>query len=87
MEEVATKILSDRHCQLGEGCTYDPVTDTAWWFDILERRLYQAHLGSGDIAVHELPFMASALSFIDDGHQLILGYRAEGKSGRFGVFG
>ena len=29
-------------------------TDTAWWFDILERRLFEAHLGSGAISVHAL---------------------------------
>ena len=47
MEEVGTTILSERHCHLGEGPTYDPATDTAWWFDILERTLLQADLASG----------------------------------------
>ena len=42
MEQVDTRILCDRHCHLGEGCTYDPSTDTAWWFDIIERTLLQA---------------------------------------------
>src|SRR5437879_1571135 len=42
VEEVGTRILSEQHCQLGEGCTYDSRTDTAWWFDILERALFQA---------------------------------------------
>jgi len=35
VEEVDTKTLSDRHCHLGEGCTYDPVTDTAWGLVLL----------------------------------------------------
>ena len=71
MEEVATKILSDRHCQLGEGCTYDPATDTAWWFDIVERTLLQADLASGAVTTHTLPWMASVVAFIDDGRQLL----------------
>jgi sugar lactone lactonase YvrE len=52
MEQVATTILSERHCHLGEGCTYDPATDTAWWFDILERTLFQADLASGTVTSH-----------------------------------
>ena len=71
MEEVDTKTLSDRHCQLGEGCTYDPVTDTAWWFDILERTLFQADLASGAVTAHALPWMASVVAFIDDQRQLL----------------
>ena len=71
MEEVGTSILCDRHCHLGEGCTYDPATDTAWWFDILERTLFQADLGSGAVTAHPLPFMASVLACIDDRRQLL----------------
>ena len=70
MEEVGTSILSDRHCHLGEGCSYDAATDTAWWFDILERTLFQADLGSGAVTAHALPFMASVVAFIDDRRQL-----------------
>ena len=71
MEEVETKILSDRHCHLGEGCTYDPATDTAWWFDIVERTLLQADLASGVVTEHALPMMASVVAFIDDRRQLL----------------
>ena len=71
MEEVGTKILSDRHCQLGEGCTYDPATDTAWWFDIIECTLFQADLASGAVTAHVLPMMASVVAFIDDQQQLL----------------
>jgi sugar lactone lactonase YvrE len=35
-------ILSEVRCHLGEGATYDVATDTAWWFDILEKRLFEA---------------------------------------------
>jgi len=71
MEEVATTVLSGHHCLLGEGCTYDPAADTAWWFDILEQTLFQADLASGAVASHALPFMASMLAFIDDRRQLL----------------
>jgi sugar lactone lactonase len=71
MEEVATTILSGHHCVLGEGCTYDPATDTAWWFDILERTLFRADLASGAVTSHALPIMASVLAFIDDQRQLL----------------
>jgi sugar lactone lactonase YvrE len=71
MEDVATTILSARHCHLGEGPTYDPATDTAWWFDIIERTLLQADLASGDITTHALPVMASVLAVIDDRRQLL----------------
>jgi sugar lactone lactonase YvrE len=71
MEQVATIVLSTHHCLLGEGCTYDPATDTAWWFDILERTLFRADLASGAVTAHALPLMASVLAFIDDRHQLL----------------
>jgi sugar lactone lactonase YvrE len=71
MEEVATTILSERHCHLGEGPTYDPATDTAWWFDIIERTLLQADLASGEVTTHALPVMASVLAVVDDKRQLL----------------
>jgi sugar lactone lactonase YvrE len=71
VEEVNTRILSDRHCHLGEGCTYDPATDTAWWFDILERTLFQVDLASGAVTAHALPLIASVVAFIDDQRQLL----------------
>jgi sugar lactone lactonase len=72
MEEVPTTILSDEHCHLGEGPTYDAATDTAWWFDILERRLFEAGIESGAVTVHALGRMASALARIDAARQLIV---------------
>jgi len=71
VEEVHTRTLSDWHCHLGEGCTYDAATDTAWWFDILERTLFQADRASGMVSSHALPLMASVLAFIDDQRQLL----------------
>jgi len=58
-------LLSAERCHLGEGPTYDVTADTAWWFDIREGRLFEAHLGSGTIRIHALGRMASALGRID----------------------
>lgn len=71
-EEVPVRILHDVRCHLGEGPAYDAASDTAWWFDILERRLHEAWLATGEIKVHALPVMASALAFVDDRQQLIV---------------
>jgi sugar lactone lactonase len=71
MEQVGTTILSERHCRLGEGCTYDAATNTAWWFDILERTLFRADLASGAVTSDTLPLMASVLAFVDDQRQLL----------------
>lgn len=72
MEQVATSVLSNDPCHLGEGPTYDVTTDTAWWFDIREGRLFEAQLGRGSIRVHALGRMASALGRIDSERQLIV---------------
>ncbi|MCS3725041.1 sugar lactone lactonase YvrE [Bradyrhizobium betae] len=72
MEQVPTSVLSAEPCHLGEGPTYDVATDTAWWFDIREGRLFEAHLGSGSIRVHPLGRMASALGRVDAERQLIV---------------
>ena len=71
MEQLPTSILSAERCHLGEGPTYDVATDTAWWFDILEGRLFEAQLGSGQVRSHQLGRMASALARIDAERQLI----------------
>jgi sugar lactone lactonase YvrE len=71
MDEVPVSVLSSERCHLGEGPSYDAATDTAWWFDILEGKLFEAHLGSGRVRVHSLGKMASALARIDAERQLI----------------
>jgi sugar lactone lactonase YvrE len=72
MEEVPALTLSTERCHLGEGPSYDAASDTAWWFDILEGRLFEAHLASRRIRIHGLGHMASALARIDAGRQLIV---------------
>jgi sugar lactone lactonase YvrE len=56
-------------CELGEGPSYDPATDTAWWFDITGKRLYE-HRG-GETLTHALPRMASVLARIDGARQVM----------------
>ena len=72
IEDVPISVLSSERCHLGEGPTYDALTDTAWWFDIRERRLFEHRFGSGRTVIHELPRMASALVRVDTARQLIL---------------
>src|SRR5436309_10949990 len=72
MERVPTSILCDERCHVGEGPTYDALTDTAWWFDILEGRLFEAHVASGEVRTHRLGRMASALARVDADRQLIV---------------
>lgn len=90
MEEVPTSVLSAERCHLGEGPTYDAATDTAWWFDIRERRLFEHRFAGGRTVIHALPKMASALARIDGERQLILAedglYVRHVASGRLELF-
>ena len=72
IEAVPTTVLCGERCHLGEGPTYDAATDTAWWFDILERRLFEARLDTGGITIHSLGVMGSALARIDAHRQLVV---------------
>ncbi|WP_306891322.1 SMP-30/gluconolactonase/LRE family protein [Ancylobacter amanitiformis] len=71
-EPAIAMMLCGQRCHLGEGPGYDAATDTAWWFDILERQLFEAHLDTGAINVHALPRMASALASVDAQRQLLV---------------
>jgi len=72
MEQVPTVVLCDERCRLGEGPTYDATTDTAWWFDIVGRKLFEARLGTGRITIHSLDAVGSALGRIDAHRQLLV---------------
>jgi sugar lactone lactonase YvrE len=72
MEEVPTAVLGSERCHLGEGPTYDATIDTAWWVDIIERRLFEARLDTGRTTVHCLDVMGSALARIDAHRQLLV---------------
>ena len=71
VEAVTTTVLSDHPCQLGEGSTYDAASDTAWWFDITGKTLFEHRFVTGETVLHPLPFMASQLSFVDEDRQLV----------------
>ncbi|KMO42548.1 gluconolaconase [Methylobacterium tarhaniae] len=66
-------VLDPSRCHLGEGPSYDPATDTAWWVDILEARLFERSLREGDspARIHTLPFLASDVAAIDAHRQLL----------------
>jgi sugar lactone lactonase len=63
--------LGTRCSELGEGPFYDRGTDTAWWFDIVGRKLLEHRFSDGDTLVHVLPRMASVIARVDDGRQLV----------------
>ncbi|MGA1800822.1 SMP-30/gluconolactonase/LRE family protein [Rhizobium sp. HT1-10] len=71
IHEFQGNILCDTASVLGEGPTYDPDTDTVWWFNILGKELHELQLGTGTKKVHELPMMASVLARIDAHRQLL----------------
>ncbi len=68
---MTVKTLDETRCHLGEGPTYDPVADKAWWFDIRGKRLFEHDLQSGATTIHDLPHMGSMLGVVDDRTQLI----------------
>lgn len=64
-------VLDHPPCELGEGPTYDPHTDTAWWFDITGRALHEYCFAAARLRVHPLPFAASALARVDARRQAL----------------
>ncbi|MCQ8783376.1 SMP-30/gluconolactonase/LRE family protein [Mangrovibrevibacter kandeliae] len=70
-DTVGTRIVYEEACRLGEGCTYDPASDTAWWFDIKGKALFEHNVRLGQTRKHPLPFMASALAIVTDDTQLV----------------
>ncbi|UCI10089.1 SMP-30/gluconolactonase/LRE family protein [Mesorhizobium sp. B1-1-8] len=63
-------VFSDHICELGEGPSYDPATETLFWFDIVNGKLLEKPL-AGALKIHDLGVMASAIAVIDDARQLI----------------
>ncbi|WP_176477918.1 SMP-30/gluconolactonase/LRE family protein [Mesorhizobium sp. WSM3862] len=66
----SVSVFSDHICQLGEGPSYDPGTETLFWFDIVDGKLLEKPL-AGALKIHDLGVMASAIAVIDDARQLI----------------
>ena len=71
MEQPKISLFHDEPVQLGEGPGYDPLTKTVWWFDIVTGRLFEKPLAGGEVEIHTLGQMASALAVIDKERQLI----------------
>ncbi|MHC1550742.1 SMP-30/gluconolactonase/LRE family protein [Phyllobacterium sp. K27] len=71
IDQPKISVFYDVPCQLGEGPGYDPLTKNAWWFDIVTGRLFEKPLAGGDVAIHQLGQMASALAVVDEQYQLI----------------
>ena len=71
MADNQVEILSGVACELGEGPSYEPETDTLWWFDILGRKLFEHRFSDGVEIVHELPLLASAVAVVDERRQLL----------------
>lgn len=65
-------VFCDRKCKLGEGPSYDETTGALFWFDILEKKLLEKPFAGGDVVVHSLPFMASAIAAIDHERQMVV---------------
>ncbi|MEJ6784095.1 SMP-30/gluconolactonase/LRE family protein [Aminobacter sp. Piv2-1] len=65
-------IFSDEVCELGEGPSYDPATDTLYWFDIVAGRMLEKKVSGGETRIHQLGEMASAIAVIDGERQLLL---------------
>lgn len=72
MTDARVSVLCDIACHLGEGPSYDPATDTLFWFDIIEKRMLERRLADGRSQIHALPEMASAVAFSDDGRQVLV---------------
>lgn len=64
-------VLVDTRLTLGEGPTYDPATDTAWWFDILGKGLIEHRFATGQTITHALPVMGSVLAKVDAERQIL----------------
>ena len=71
MQQPKISLFHDEPVQLGEGPGYDPLTKTVWWFDIVTGRLFEKPLAGGEVEIHTLGQMASALAVIDKQLQLI----------------
>lgn len=69
---MGAEVLSEVSCELGEGPSYDPATDTLYWFDILASRILEKKLSGGETRIRQLSEMASAIAKIDDERQLLL---------------
>lgn len=59
---------------LGEGVLWDDRSDTVWWTDIQQSRLYQYHLSSKKIKHFETPERLCSFGFTDNENWLIAAF-------------
>lgn len=71
MAQAITQKLPAECCELGEGPHYDRSTDTAWWFDIVGRKLIEYRFAENRSLVHDLPRMGSMIAPVDAERQLL----------------
>ena len=71
MAEADITKLTMEGCELGEGPHYNCATNTAWWLDIVGRKLMEFQLANETVIGHSLPRMASQISTIDGDRQLL----------------
>jgi sugar lactone lactonase YvrE len=64
--------LPTESAELGEGPHYERETNTAFWCDIVGKRLLEYRFADGTARVHDLPKMASLVARIDDARQLLV---------------
>lgn len=70
-ERFKGAVLVDESLELGEGPTYDPLSGSLFWFDILGKTLCELTVETGAFKKHALPFLGSVLAVIDADRQLI----------------
>lgn len=63
--------LDAPRCEVGEGPSYDPLTDCLWWFDIPGCVLYEHSFGNGATRRHDLLDFGSVLARTDRAVQLL----------------
>jgi sugar lactone lactonase YvrE len=68
---TSVSVFSDVVCRLGEGPSAHAALGRVYWFDILEKRLFERRFDAPGTTVHQLPVMASVMAPIDGGRQLI----------------
>ncbi|NTF06569.1 SMP-30/gluconolactonase/LRE family protein [Agrobacterium rubi] len=64
-------VLDHTQMLLGEGPSFDPITNKLCWLNILGKELHEYDPATGTKTVHALPFMASVVARIDEKRQLL----------------
>lgn len=90
IESFKGKVLVADQMELGEGPTYDPLSGSLFWFDILGKTLCELTVETGAVVKHALPFLGSVLAVIDENRQLIASdqglFLRERSSGRLSAY-